>query len=94
MEPIFLVPGMAHCGGGPSLDHFDMLSAVVNWVEKGDAPDSSSRRDKLPRAQPPALRVSQSTLSTRDRRHPGRTQLPMPIAPSAYKPQEESSFDR
>ena len=37
---IFLVPGMAHCGGGPSLDHFDMLSAVVNWVEKGAAPDS------------------------------------------------------
>ncbi|MGO9337240.1 MAG: tannase/feruloyl esterase family alpha/beta hydrolase [Terracidiphilus sp.] len=36
---IFLVPGMAHCGGGPSLDHFDMLSAVVNWVEKGTAPD-------------------------------------------------------
>lgn len=28
---IFLVPGMAHCGGGPSLDHFDMLSALVNW---------------------------------------------------------------
>ena len=37
---IFLVPGMAHCGGGPALDHFDMLSAVVNWVEKGAAPDS------------------------------------------------------
>src|SRR5579863_9993571 len=36
---MFLVPGMAHCGGGPSLDHFDMLSTVVNWVEKGTAPD-------------------------------------------------------
>ena len=36
---IFLVPGMAHCGGGPSLDHFDMLSGVVDWVEKGSAPD-------------------------------------------------------
>jgi hypothetical protein len=36
---IFLVPGMAHCGGGPALDHFDMLSAVVDWVEKGVAPD-------------------------------------------------------
>ena len=30
---------MSHCGG-PSLDHFDMLSAVVNWVEKGVAPES------------------------------------------------------
>lgn len=36
---IFLVPGMTHCAGGPSLDQFDMLSAVVNWVEKGTAPD-------------------------------------------------------
>lgn len=37
---LFLVPGMSHCGGGPSLDHFDMLTAVVNWVEKGTAPGS------------------------------------------------------
>lgn len=37
---LFLVPGMSHCGGGPSLDHFDMLTAVVNWVEKGVAPES------------------------------------------------------
>ena len=37
---MFLVPGMRHCGGGPALDQFDMLGAVVNWVEKGIAPDS------------------------------------------------------
>jgi feruloyl esterase len=37
---LFLVPGMAHCGGGSALDHFDMLTAVVNWVEKGTVPDS------------------------------------------------------
>ncbi|HLJ49855.1 MAG TPA: tannase/feruloyl esterase family alpha/beta hydrolase [Bryobacteraceae bacterium] len=37
---MFLVPGMGHCGGGPSLDQFDLLSAVVGWVEKGAAPDS------------------------------------------------------
>ncbi len=37
---IFLVPGMAHCGGGPALDRFDMLTAVVDWVEKDKAPDS------------------------------------------------------
>lgn len=36
----FFVPGMTHCGGGPSLDHFDMLTAVVNWVEKGVAPEA------------------------------------------------------
>ncbi len=37
---MFLVPGMCHCGGGPALDQFDMLGAVVNWVEKGKAPES------------------------------------------------------
>jgi feruloyl esterase len=30
---------MAHCGGGPSLDRFDMLTAVTNWVEKNTPPD-------------------------------------------------------
>jgi feruloyl esterase len=38
---IFLVPGMGHCGGGEAaLDRFDLLTAIVNWVEKGVAPDS------------------------------------------------------
>ena len=36
---LFLVPGMGHCGGGAAtLDHFDMLSAIVDWVEQGHAP--------------------------------------------------------
>ena len=34
----FPVPGMAHCSGGPSTDRFDGLSALVKWVEQGDAP--------------------------------------------------------
>jgi len=38
---LFLVPGMGHCGGGTAtLDRFDMLGAVVDWVEKGKAPGS------------------------------------------------------
>lgn len=37
---LYLVPGMAHCGGGPATDSFDALGAVVNWVEKGEAPDA------------------------------------------------------
>jgi feruloyl esterase len=37
---LFLSPGMGHCGGGSAaLDAFDMLSASVNWVEKGQAPE-------------------------------------------------------
>ena len=37
---LFLVPGMGHCAGGVALDSFDMLSSVVDWVEKGIAPAS------------------------------------------------------
>jgi hypothetical protein len=37
---MYLVPGMGHCGGGESaLDRFDMLGAVIDWVEKGVAPE-------------------------------------------------------
>lgn len=37
---LFLVPGMGHCGGGSALDQFDMLSAIVDWVENDKAPAS------------------------------------------------------
>jgi feruloyl esterase len=37
---LFVVPGMNHCGGGPSTDDFDMFPEVINWVENGVAPDS------------------------------------------------------
>ncbi|HRO61838.1 MAG TPA: tannase/feruloyl esterase family alpha/beta hydrolase, partial [Burkholderiaceae bacterium] len=37
---LFPVPGMNHCSGGPATDRFDALTAVVDWVEQGVAPDS------------------------------------------------------
>ncbi|HEY1264733.1 MAG TPA: tannase/feruloyl esterase family alpha/beta hydrolase [Terriglobales bacterium] len=36
----YFVPGMGHCGGGQALDHFDLLGAMVDWVEKGTVPSS------------------------------------------------------
>lgn len=36
---LFMAPGMNHCSGGVGPDHFDALSSVVDWVEKGRAPD-------------------------------------------------------
>ena len=36
---LFMVPGMAHCGGGDGTSSFDMLGALEQWVEKGKAPD-------------------------------------------------------
>ena len=38
---LFLMPGMGHCGGGSlTADSVDMLTAIVDWVERGAAPDA------------------------------------------------------
>jgi feruloyl esterase len=37
---LFMVPGMAHCAGGVGPDQNDAVTAVIDWVEKGSAPDS------------------------------------------------------
>lgn len=37
---LFLIPTMGHCGGGDGPNSFDSNSAIVNWVEKGEAPDA------------------------------------------------------
>lgn len=34
----FRIPGMGHCSGGPATDQFDALTALVDWVEQGEAP--------------------------------------------------------
>jgi feruloyl esterase len=53
---LFMVPGMAHCGGGEGTSDFDMLSALENWVEKGINPDrieaSRGRGGKTDRTRP------------------------------------------
>jgi feruloyl esterase len=36
----FTAPGMGHCSGGPGPNQFDALTALEQWVEKGNAPDS------------------------------------------------------
>ena len=36
---LFMVPGMAHCQGGVGPDRNDAVTAVIDWVEKGKAPD-------------------------------------------------------
>ena len=39
---LYLVPGMNHCRGGPATDQFDLLTPLVAWVERGQAPGSVS----------------------------------------------------
>ncbi|MCI0487755.1 MAG: tannase/feruloyl esterase family alpha/beta hydrolase [Blastocatellia bacterium] len=53
---LFMIPGMAHCRGGVGTDEFDALTPLVEWVEKGVAPDhiqaSQRRGGKLVRTRP------------------------------------------
>jgi feruloyl esterase len=37
---LFMIPGMAHCQGGIGTDRHDPVTAIINWVEKGEAPSS------------------------------------------------------
>lgn len=49
---LFMVPGMFHCRGGVGTDRFDAMSALINWVENGTAPQSL-----------PAARVEQGQVT-------------------------------
>ena len=53
---LFMVPGMAHCGGGVGPDRHDAVTAMINWVEKGQAPSTmvASRvvNDQVVRTRP------------------------------------------
>jgi feruloyl esterase len=35
---LYMVPGMAHCQGGPGTDVFDKMGAIEQWVLRGAAP--------------------------------------------------------
>jgi Tannase and feruloyl esterase len=48
---LYLVPGMGHCAGGAAtVDSFDLLSAVVDWVEKDTAPEGVTASGRGPNA--------------------------------------------
>ena len=35
---LYMVPGMAHCAGGPGTDTFDKMAAIERWLREGSAP--------------------------------------------------------
>lgn len=37
---LFLAPGMGHCGGGAGPNDWDKLAPLVQWVERGTAPEA------------------------------------------------------
>jgi len=45
---LFLAPGVGHCGGGAGPPPTGQLTAVINWVENGKAPETLTavRRDQ------------------------------------------------
>jgi feruloyl esterase len=49
---LFMVPGMAHCGGGDGTSTFDALAALERWVERAEAP-----------SQIPASRVANGVVN-------------------------------
>jgi feruloyl esterase len=44
---LYMVPGMFHCGGGPGPDEADLMTALVNWVERGIAPTQIVARKRV-----------------------------------------------
>jgi len=64
---LFMIPNMAHCGGGPATDSFSgqVLTAITNWVEDDEAPDeiiatNTNTRSPFPSGPPFDPRVAQN----------------------------------
>jgi len=64
---LFMIPNMAHCGGGPATDSFsaNVLTAITNWVEDDKAPDkiiaaNTNTSSPFPRGAPFDPRVAQN----------------------------------
>lgn len=54
---LFMVPGMAHCGGGPGATAFDMQSALEQWDERGITPQRViATKPDVPAGEPPMSR--------------------------------------
>jgi hypothetical protein len=41
---LFMVPGMTHCAGGAGPDQHDPVTAIIDWVETGKAPEQMIAR--------------------------------------------------
>lgn len=52
-ERLYLMPGMGHCSGGEGPSKFDLLGAVMSWVEGGSAPSAILTRTPQPDERSP-----------------------------------------
>jgi feruloyl esterase len=49
-ERLYLLPGVAHCGGGDGPSSIDLVTPMLAWVERGQAPDAITARLPQPKA--------------------------------------------
>ncbi|WP_395008428.1 tannase/feruloyl esterase family alpha/beta hydrolase [Undibacterium sp.] len=68
----FPIPGMNHCSAGPATDQFDALTPLVNWVERGQAPEriiatSRGQSSSAGNAAPANLEIPKDWASNRTR---------------------------
>jgi pimeloyl-ACP methyl ester carboxylesterase len=74
---LFMAPGMGHCAGGEGPNTFDAVSALEQWVERGQAPDriiaSHSTKGVVDRTRPlcpyPQVAVHSGSGSMNDAAH-------------------------
>ena len=83
---LFIVPGMSHSRGGPATDQFDMVDALVNWVERGMAPNAVTAKARGKGAVIPAAVNTEVPSSW----SPGRTR---PLCAYPEVPKYQGSGD-
>ena len=64
---LYLVPGMNHSRNGPATDQFDMVDALVAWVEQGKAPQAIVATARGPKSNLPNPEVPADWASDRSR---------------------------
>lgn len=42
-----MMPGVLHCGGGPGPDFADMMTPLIEWVERGTPPARITARKEM-----------------------------------------------
>lgn len=85
---LFLVPGMAHCQGGPGCHQVDWLTPLVAWVENGKAPTTLiGTNPQAKRTRPlcayPATAVYKGSGPTDAAGNFACAETPLPAAPPA-----------
>lgn len=64
---LYLVPGMNHSRNGPATDQFDLVTPLVAWVERGEAPQALTANARGPGSNLPNPEVPAGWSAQRSR---------------------------